>query len=244
MLKTSHVNSTSLNPAGTSESWGDWLCWHHSRLQFVPISLENITFIRIAFLTYLNAFQDYHQGLKGRKPSSHPSKCSEPCIRFSLLHPEGRRGLKEGGQQGHPAACRPQCRELSSPGPSSHMSLLRATTSNPQTEKSCRTAVSAGLAAIMDLGNQLGAMLCVLEGQPPGKCRLQKSLPGWKGGGDTTGRVVGRRGCVGAYSPRATSPGLSTALGKEIRELKIKVCHLVVGLGRCFGTQPSQTPNL
>lgn len=144
----------------------------------MPISLENITFIRIAFLTYLNAFQDYHQGLKGRKPSSHPSKCSEPCIRFSLLHPEGRRGLKEGGQQGHPAACRPQCRELSSPGPSSHMSLLRATTSNPQTEKSCRTAVSAGLAAIMDLGNQLGAMLCVLEGQPPGKCRLQKSLPG------------------------------------------------------------------
>jgi len=47
-----------------------------------------------------------------------------------------------------------------------------------------------------------------------------------------------------AFRLRATSSGLATALGREIQKLKIKVCHLVVGLGRCFGTQPSQTPNL
>lgn len=117
-----------IHQARTSKIWGYLHCWHHSSLQFVPISLgtdknlENIKFIRIALLTYLLMLSKIIiRERRAEKTSSHPIKCSEPWKAFLFsgapsLASEYERvawGWRKeaGGTQesnwGYPAPCRP-----------------------------------------------------------------------------------------------------------------------------------------
>lgn len=142
----------------------------------MPISLENITFIRIAFLTYLSAFQDSHQGQKGLLPTL-LNALSLVNISWCTQR-GGEGGRKEGRKAG--LSCSLQ-------GPAHRAFLPRAFLTHvlvpcnhqqsPDGEK-LQNCCFYGLAAIMDLGIQLGAVPSVLAGHPPGKCWLQKSLPG------------------------------------------------------------------
>lgn len=234
-------------------------CWHHSDLQLVPISLwidkdlEKTTFSRVAFLAYLLTLSEITiRERRADKTVSHPIQRPEPwkaALFSSAPNPcpwprEGEKtGLEEKGQWffgGCPAAGEPYLAE-----PRPHPFVTRAWLNKrlglyppcpcsghhrepPYREKPQESYWFPALGKVAPGEASCGNFVCA------------SSMLKWK---YLAGRCPRRRGTVGALAAahaacgRALALGLSprpwqdTALGGQLQNLKIKVCHLAVGFG-------------
>lgn len=171
--------------ARTGKTWGCLRCWHHSDLQFVPISsgidkdLEKTAFSRVAFLAYLLMLSEIIiRERRAEKPFSHPIQCLQPWkvpLFSSAPNPgpwtgEGEKpGLEEKGFfRGHPTTgdihpvpipSSPEP-DWTTPWVSVPHVLGQAISGSLHMEENARRATGALLRGKWHLGKHLGAILC------------------------------------------------------------------------------------